>query len=232
MALLVVLLGCAAAAPAQVDVGFRAYRNGDYAAAESAFARALERGCDRRLWFARGNCFFRLGDLPRARWAYESARLGLPRDAELLANLDLIERQLAVGGDGESFTAAVAALRDRFTEPELVVACGASMLLAAILLGLLRRRAWARWLGALALVPGTLLALELLWLRPSRPSAAVALRPLELVSEPRGGLPTIARVEPGVMLTWRSGDTTGEYVRVEAGEHRGYARRRDVARVK
>lgn len=231
VAMLAVALLLAARLPAQADEGLEAYRRGDYAAAEAAFARALERTDDRRLWFARGNCFYRLGDLPRARWAYECARLGLPRDEELLANLELVRRELELDGGGESFTAAAAALRDRFTAPELAWSCALLMAVAAVLLGPLRRRAAARWVGAIVLVPGVLVAVELLWLRPQRPPAAIALRRLELVAEPRAGLPATAHVEPGVRLVWRSGAATGGFVRVDAGGRSGYAPREDVARI-
>src|SRR5262249_30417979 len=82
--LLGALLALGTALPAQTEGAVEAYRRGDYAAADAAFAAQFQRTHDRRLWSARGNCFYRRGDLPRALWAYECARLGLPRDSELL----------------------------------------------------------------------------------------------------------------------------------------------------
>ncbi|MGE3174753.1 MAG: BatD family protein [Planctomycetota bacterium] len=221
--LLLVLAGALAApAPAQADAGYAAYRDGDYATAAAAFERATERQDDRRLWFARGNCYYRLGDLPRAVWAWECARLGLPRDPELAANLRLARRRLELDAEGEGFARALGQLARWFTAPELVWLCGLCMTIAALGLGVFRRHAVPRWIGAIALVPGVLLALELLWLRPARPQHAIAARPLELVAEPRAGLEPVARVAPGVELTLRS-QVTGEWVRVDAGERSGYA---------
>ncbi len=215
---------------AQERPAVAAYRSGDYAAAADAFAQACERIDDRRLWFARGNCYYRLGDLPRALWAYECARLGMPRDAELLANRALLRRQLQLDGGGEGFLSAIAALRDRFTANELTVSCGVLMALAAFGLGLGGRRAALRWAGWIAMVPALLLSVELAWLRPERPPAAIALKRLELVAEPRAGMRTIAVVQPGVELQLRSGDS-GDWVRVEVDGRSGYAARADLARI-
>jgi hypothetical protein len=221
--LALVLLG-AAPARAQQD-GYTTYRQGDYAAAAAAFAHAIGQTDDRRLWFALGNSHYRLGDLPRALWAWECARLGLPRDPELLANLELARRKLQLGGDGgEPFLAALAALRGRCTADELALLCGLCMALAAALLGLGWRRPAVRWLGVLALVIGSLLAAEVLWLAPQRPPKAVALSAAELVAEPRAGLQPVATVQAGVLVELR-GAASGEWVRVAAGERSGYARR-------
>lgn len=226
--LLAVSFACSAPVRAQERSALEAWRAGDYAAAAAAFERATERIDDRRLWFARGNCYFRLGDLPRARWAYECARLGMPRDPELLANLALVRQRLELDVGGEPFAAAVATLRDRCTEPELGWLCALCTALAALGLGWAGRRPWGRWLGALAAVPAVLLAIELLWLRPLRPPAAIALRELALVAEPRAGMPAVATVAQGVAVEVRSGDS-GEWVRVEVEGRSGYAPRRDLA---
>ena len=213
---------------AQEQAGVEAYRRGDYAAAADAFAHASERIDDRRLWFARGNCLYRLGDLPRALWAYECARLGMPRDAELAANIALVRRKLDLDAGGEPFAAAVAALRDRFTAGELTWLCALATTVAALALGLCGRRNAGRWLGGIALVPALLLAVELLWLGPARPPLAIALKALPLVAEPRAGMQPVATVQPGVALVLRSG-SSGEWVRVEADGRSGYAPQQDIA---
>jgi SH3-like domain-containing protein len=82
----------------------------------------------------------------------------------------------------------------------------------------------------LALLPGGLLATEVLWLGPARPPQAVALGKLELVSEPRTGLPPVASVAPGTRVTLRS-DGGGEWVRVDAEGHSGYAPRKQLGKI-
>jgi hypothetical protein len=219
-------------APAQTPVAaaVAAYRAGDYAAAERDFARALELQDDRRLWRARGNCYYRLGDLPRALWAFECARLGLTRDPELLANLRLVRQKLEVAEDAEPFLQTLASLRERCTHGELTALCGACMLVAAALLVFGRRRTGLRALGCLAFVPGVLLAVELLWLGPARPPTGVALAKLSLYAEPRAGLEAIATVKPGVVLPITGGGE-GEWLRVVAGDRTGYVPRAQIARV-
>jgi tetratricopeptide (TPR) repeat protein len=229
--LVLLLLAGSAVAKAQSSAGHDAFRCGDYAAAATAFTAATEQQDDRRLWFARGNCYYRLGDLPRAIWAWECARLGMPRDAELLANLALARKTLGLEDVGEPFAAAVASLRDRFTPRELTWMCALAMAAAAVLLGAMRRSSVARWVGVLALAPGVLLAVELLWLEASRPPRAIATTELALRAEPREGLAAVATVSPGAMVAVRSG-SSGDWVRVDAGDRSGYARSRDVAIVR
>lgn len=218
----------APAAGGDVARAVAAYRNGDYAAAEADFAKAWQTTGDRRLWQARGNCFYRLGDLPRARWAYEAARLGAPRDTELLADLRLVRRQLEVEEGNTGFAAELDALRQSLTSGELLVLAAACMVLAALCLVLGWRRGLLRWVGVLALLPGTWLALELLWLRPARPPQAIALQKLALMAEPRTDLQPVATVRPGVAVTLRGSDQ-GAFVRVDVGERSGYVPREQVA---
>ncbi|MBL9077143.1 MAG: BatD family protein [Planctomycetes bacterium] len=213
----------AVAAPAVAS-----YRAGAYQDAVAAFAQSAAATADRRLWQAAGNGWFRLGDLPRARWAYENARLGLPRDAELLANLALVQRRLQLDDGAGGFLAELVALRDRFQPVERLALCVLGMLLAAGCLVLGWRRVGARWVGALVLVPATVVALDLLWWAPNRPPRAIALQKLELVSEPREGLAPVATVRPGVEVALL-GSAAGTFVRVAAGDRIGFAPRAAVA---
>ena len=205
-----------------------AYRAQDYHRAEAAFAEQFAATGDRRLWRARGNCFFRMGDLPRALWAFESARLGMPRDPELLANVRLVRSRLEID-DGESgFLAELATLRDRLAPSERLALCAACMLVAAGCLVLGWRRVGLRWIGVLALAPGAALAVDLVWIEPSRPPVAIALQKLSIVSEPRAGLEPLATIRPGVAVTVLGG-ASGAFVRVAAGDRLGYAPRDGVA---
>lgn len=206
-----------------VDRAVAAYRAKDWAAAEAGFAQAFASTGDRRLLRARGNCFVRMQppDLPRALWAYEAARLGLPRDEELLANLRLVQTRLELPAEDDGLFAQIARLLQRFTARELQVACAGLMTLAAATLLLGWRRTSLRWLGGLLLVHGCAIAVELLWLAPARPLRAIALQRLELAAEPRTDLPALATVRPGVTVTVL-GSAVGSFVRVQAGDRIGY----------
>lgn len=210
------------------DAAVAAYRAGDYRAAEAAFARVFAATGERRCWQARGNCFYRLGDLPAALWAYESARLGLPRDPELLANLRLVRTRLELDVGPGGFAAELATLRDQLSPSERLWLCACCMAIAAGCLVLGWRRVGLRWIGVLVFVPGAWLALEALWLAPLRPQQAIALKPLALLSEPRTGLEPVATVRAGVMVGLLGGGQ-GSFVRVQAGDRSGYTPRESVA---
>ena len=216
-------------APVVAD-GEALYRAGDHRAADAAFAQAFAQTGDRRWLQARGNCLVRLGDLPRALWAYEGARRGRPRDPELLANLQFVRSRLELDQAAGGFAAELDALRQRWTPSEQLWGCGALMAIAAGCLVLGWRRIGWRWVGVLVLVPGLWLGLELVWFGPQRAPLAVALQPLELVSEPRAGLPAVATVRAGVVVELR-GSTDGAFVRVQAGDRLGYVASAAVARL-
>lgn len=223
--LLPLLLG--AAVRGQAD-GVAAYRAGDYERADEIFAASFEATGDRRLLQARGNCLFRLGELPRALWAYESARLGAPRDPELLANIALVERLLGVAETGGGFLAELDRIRRLLTPTERLVLLLCCMLTAALCLVAGFRRVGLRWIGAIVLLPGLWLAAEVLWLEPARPMRAIALEKLAITSEPRAGLEPVATVRPGVNVAVLGG-TDGTFVRIAAGERSGYVERSAIA---
>ena len=208
-----------------------AYRAGDYRTALQGFTKAFEVTGDRRYWQARGNCHYRLGELPEALWAYESARLGIPRDPELLADLRLVRQQLQLEPRGEGFLAELATLRDRLTPNERLLLCALCMAGAAGCLVLGWRRVGWRWIGVLFLVPGCAIAAEVLWLGPARPPLAIARQELPIVSEPREGLQAIAVVRAGKELEVLGGDQ-GAFVRVQVGERTGYVARERLAIVR
>lgn len=218
----------AAGAPAQ-GVGavtpaaaIAAYRSGDYARAAELFAElAKARPVDRRILFNLGNALYRQGRHAEALLAWERARLAMPRDPELLANIRLVRRKLGLRDEQSPFLEAIAELRAWFTRGELLAMCVAGSALAAAFLLFGRRRRWLRVLGAAALAPALLLALELLWWGPSRPPAGIVLRDeTAIVAEPREGLEPVARVRAGVRV-----EVLGEgprWLRVRAGGKKGY----------
>lgn len=206
---------------AQQADGVRAYRDGNYAAADKAFAAEFAASGDRLMLRARGNCLFRLGDLPRALWAYESARLATPRDEELLANLRLVRARLELSEDNSGFGAELGRLLDRYTVRERAIGCLLSMLLAAGLFVFGWRRVGYRWVAAICLVPGTVLAVDIVWLTPFAPVRAVAVDALSVTAEPRAGMTAVAKVRPGAVVALL-GSKGGEFVRIDASGRSGY----------
>lgn len=179
-----------------------AYRSGDYATAGARFAAAAEARPDVRVLYNLGNCLYREGKLGPALVAWERARLGMPRDAELNANLKLVRAQLDLGrGEGEPFLDAVRALRDRFTARELLWIALACHAFAALGLTLGRRRRVLRGLGFVALAPALLLTFEVLWWGPARPPAGIVVATrIEVVAEPREGLEALMKLKEGVAV--------------------------------
>ncbi len=228
--LLPLLAGAALRAQDPAAAAVAHYRARDFAAAEAAFAEAFLATGDYRHWQARGNCFYRLGRLPEALWAYETARLARPRDPELLANVALVRRQLGVERTAAGFTAELIDLRDRLSPAERAWLLALLMAGAAGCLVLGWRRVGARWIGALLLLPGTVVAVEVVWLLPHRPGVAIALQKVGLTSEPGGGA-TVATVRPGVALAVLGGGD-GAFVRVDAGERTGFAPREQLGLVR
>lgn len=208
-----------------------AYRAGDHRAAIAGFRQIAERTGDARAFYDLGNACYRAGDLPRAIWAWECARRGLPRDAELKANLALARRQLELGdGGGEPFLEALGQVRAAFTPGELLLGAGLLQAAAALLLLLGWRRRALRALGAIVLVPGLLLALEVLWWGPSRPALGIALQKVAVVAEPRADLPAVATLRPGAAVAVLGGGEA--WVRVEAAGRSGYVQADGIARVR
>lgn len=216
----------------QGAAGTEAYRRGDYQAAIDAFEGALAHSRDRRLYYDLGNSYYRQGDLPHALWAYECARLGMPRDPDLLANLKLVRQKLQLGdGGGEPFLQTLAQLSSYFTPRELVGICAAMQLLAALLLVFGWRSLPLRVLGLLVLLPALALALDLLWLQPQRPRRGIALQQVAITAEPRAQAPVVATVQPGVELEVAGGDP-GSWLRVQIEGRKGYAPGARVAEVR
>lgn len=219
--LLPVLALTAGELPAQQAQAVSAYRDGQYAAADAAFQLAYAADANRLHLRARGNCLYRMGEFARARWAFESARIALPRDEELLANLRVVKRRLELPDVDGGFSHELRLLLDRFTLGERTIACMASMLVAAACLIFGWRRVGWRWLGAIVLLPGAILSLDVLWLTPGRALQAIALQELKVTAEPRVDLAAVATVRPGAMIELLGG-TGGEYVRIDASGRSGY----------
>ncbi len=206
---------------AQEPEARRAYRAGEYQQADEAFERAYRNTQNRLYMRARGNCLYRLGDLARARWAYETARIAMPRDPELLANLQLVRTRLELLDGEGGLTGELRRLMDRYTLSERTAVCMVCMLLAAgcLIFGFYRL-GW-RWLGITCLSAGLLLALDVLWLTPGRPIQGVVLRNVPVTAEPRTDMEAVAVIRPGAIVDLLGG-RGGEYLRVDASGRSGY----------
>ncbi len=214
-----------------VDAGEAAYRAGDYATAARAFATAAEDpGVDRRVLYNLGNSLFRENDYAGALVAYERARLVMPRDAELLANIEVVRRKLELGtGEGEPFFAAVAGLRDRFTSDERLWWAVLANLIAAGCLVFGRRA--VRWVGGLLLVPALAFAAESAVFGPARlPQAIVLAERLDVVAEPRDGMEAVLKLRQGVSVEFVGGSDGWASVRVDGRQ--GYVKRDGVGVVR
>jgi tetratricopeptide (TPR) repeat protein len=72
------------------EEGNRLYQEGDFSGAIELYGRILESGLESgELHYNLGNAWFRLGELGPAVLHYERARRIMPRDDDLLANLEL-----------------------------------------------------------------------------------------------------------------------------------------------
>ncbi len=205
----------------------KAYRDGDYAAAARAYAALAEAAdADPRLLYNLGNALYREGRLGEALVAYERARLALPRDRELLANVRLVRQKLELGsGEGEPFLDALVGLRRGFTRGELLAIAVLCHAAGAVLLILLRGR-WgglSRGAGVAAALLGVVLLAELAWWGPARaPRAIVTARRAVVLAEPREGLEPLMQLREGVEVALLADGP--EWVRVGVEGRSGYVR--------
>ena len=225
----------AASAGAQIDpkvaAAERAYRSGDYVAAAEGFAVAAQRqGADRRLFYNLGNSLFRQQRWAEALVAYRRALLAMPRDAELLANIRLVETKLELAtGEGEPFVETLTNLRDRYTVSERLWIAVIVNLLAAgcVIFG----RRGLRWVGVALAVPAVVMAAEVVWFGPSRPAEAIVLpRRVDVFAEPRDGLEPVLKLRSGVSVELIGESDAWASVRVEGRQ--GYLRRESVGVVR
>lgn len=199
-AVMIGLLGLGLPAQGTPD---EAYRNGDYAGAAAGYEQLVEQpDADRRLFYNLGNAYFRQGKLPQALWAYERARLAMPRDEQLLANIALVETRLDLSSiEGEPFLDALVALRNSVTPRERLLLCGLFNLFAAGFLLLAWGRRGLRTAGFVLLLPAAILAADVLFVEPAQlPKGIVLEDRVALVSEPRMGLEPVLTLRGGVSL--------------------------------
>ena len=94
-----------------------------------------------------GNCFYQLGDYPRALVCYERARYLQPRDPDISGNLELTRRKLLLPPKYrvESPADFMAAARDFLRVDEWLAACACGLTLVLIALGMFFQRRSNLW---------------------------------------------------------------------------------------
>jgi hypothetical protein len=200
----------------------QAYRDRDYVAAAEAFAKAADAG-DRRAAYNLGNSFYRQGLFARALAAYERARLAMPRDPELLANIRLSRERLNLGtAEGEAFAQTVAAIRDSYTPRERFWMCVLCNALAAALVCFGGRR--LRMLGGVIAVPALILLVEVAVLQPQRPLKGIVVEPgTKVRAEPSADLEHILTVRAGVAVEVLGTGSGSKWTQVRVEGRKGFA---------
>ncbi len=202
-ALLLGILLASASLTAQAPSPDTDYTRGDYGKAAAGYVDLVAGvNPDRRLYYNLGNALYRQGKLAEALWAYESARLALPRDAELLANIRLVKTRLDLTSiEGEPFVDALVGLRNSLTPGERLFLCVLFNLLAAGFLFLFWRHRRLRATGFVLLLPALILAADVLWVEPNEAPMGIVLEDrAALVSEPRRGLQPVLTLRSGVSV--------------------------------
>ena len=99
------------------------------------------------LLYNMGNCFYQLGDFPRALVCYERAKHLQPRDSDVTGNLELTRRKLLLPAKYrvESPADFMKAARDFLRSDEWLVGCTAGLMLVLIGLGLFFRSKAGLW---------------------------------------------------------------------------------------
>ena len=225
-AVVLVLLVCLEAIPSQVLApAEKAYRDKDFASASEGFRERLSAG-DRMSAYNLGNAQFREGRYGLALAAYEQARLAMPRDPELLANIALVKRRLLIPAeDSEGFGASLEAIRHSLTAREWLWLCVLSNALAGGLLFFGGRR--LRSLGVAASGLAGLLVLEVVVWSPGRPPWGIVVSPVaEVRAEPDRGLQGLMRLREG--FTVEILGASSEWTAVRVDQRTGYLASVDV----
>ncbi|MEE2886227.1 MAG: SH3 domain-containing protein, partial [Planctomycetota bacterium] len=182
----------------RLSKGEAAYRARDYAAAATEFAAAAAAG-DRIAAYNLGNTRYRQGRFALALVAYERARLAMPRDAELLANIRLVRKQLDLASGEEAFGQTLASIRDSMTAAERLWVCVLINAAAALLICFGGRR--RRLIAALMTVLAVAAIVEVAVLGPGRPPKGIVLdSEVAMHSEPDASLEARMKMRAGVTV--------------------------------
>jgi BatD DUF11 like domain len=207
-----------AAAPTAAET---AYRARDFVAAAALFREAADAG-DRRAAYNLGNCLFRQGLFARALAAYEKARLAMPRDPELLANIRLVRERLSLGtAEGEAFAQTIATIRESYTPRERFWLCLLGNVIAAALVCFGGRR--LRILGIILAIPALILVVEVAVLQPARPAKGIIVAPMTAMrAEPSADLEPIKKLHSGVAVEVLGSSPNSTWTQVRIDGRKGF----------
>jgi tetratricopeptide (TPR) repeat protein len=134
--------------PKTSDEAKTAYDAGQFRQALDYYASKIDpRNVSPALLYNMGNCFYQLGDYPRALVCYERARYLQPRDSDISGNLELTRRKLFLPPKYrvESPADFMLAARDFLRVDEWLVACACGLTLLLIAFGMFLRRRSNLW---------------------------------------------------------------------------------------
>lgn len=137
-----------ASLPKTQDEAKTAYDAGQFHQALDYYASKIDpRHVSPALLYNMGNCFYQLGDYPRALVCYERARYLQPRDSDIAGNLELTRRKLLLPPKYrvESPADFLVAARDFLRVDEWVVVCAFGLALVLVSLGISFRRTSNLW---------------------------------------------------------------------------------------
>ena len=138
----------AASLPKTQNEAKTAYDAGQFRQALDYYASKIDpRSVSPALLYNMGNCFYQLGDYPRALVCYERARYLQPRDSDISGNLELTRRKLLLPPKYrvESPADFMLAARDFLRTDEWLVACACGLVLVLIALGMFFQRHSNLW---------------------------------------------------------------------------------------
>ena len=138
----------AARIPGNQDEAKTAYDAGQFRQALDYYASKIDpRNVSPALLYNMGNCFYQLGDYPRALVCYERAHYLRPRDSDVSGNLELTRRKLLLPPKYrvESPADFLLAARDFLRMDEWMAACACGLTLVMIAFGMFFRRRSNLW---------------------------------------------------------------------------------------
>lgn len=182
----------------------QAYRSGQYQRASALFEGVLSNSTVARgpTLYNLGNCAYRLGRFVDAVFHYRRALLRMPRDPQVVFNLDLAERRLNTEAPNRSVRGTVISWVQWLQPVELLFLAAALQVIGFIGLTRMHRGRRARVAMALLALLGILGTLRLGYTRffPEPPIAMVLASEIDLRSEPHTSLGITLKLEAGAIV--------------------------------
>ena len=217
------------------DAAMTAYDSGDFARALDIYSAELKTGTgvSPSLLYNIGNCYYQMGELPRALVCYERAVRLAPRNSDIQENLDLARRKLLLR---EKFrierpSDLVVRVRDilRFDEWILAAAIGLALFLIALGLRPRFRLGWrvTAGLGALLVAGALTAALVQRSALYSGHQAIVVRRNAPVYSLPSETVTTVhSRLKEGREINVE--EKRLGWARIRSGSEEGWVRESDI----